>query len=48
MPFKVIGYKPAGLTVNPPPPTERLRVGSFLSHGCLVPPKFFPKKRGIL
>ena len=31
--------------VHPPPP-EKSRVGSFFSHGCLVPPNFFPKKKG--
>ena len=39
-----IGYEPAGLTVHPPPP-KRSRVGSFFPHGCLVPPKYFSKKK---
>ena len=39
-----LGYEPAALTVQPPPQKKGSRVGSFL-HGCLVPPKFFPKKR---
>ena len=38
-----IGYEPAGLAVHHPP--EWSRLGSFFSHGCLVPPIFFlPKK----
>ena len=41
-----IGYEPADLTVHPPP--KQSRVGSFFSHRCLVPPKFFPqRKRGF-
>ena len=39
-----IGYEPADLTVHPPPP-KRSRVGSFFSHRCLVPPKFFPQRK---
>ena len=27
------------------PPPEWSRVGSFFSYGCLVSPKFFPKKK---
>ena len=38
-----LGYEPAGVTVHPLP--EWSRVGSFFSYGCLVPPKFFPKKK---
>ena len=38
-----IGYEPAGLTVHPPP--KMIEVGSFFSYGCLVSPKFFPKKK---
>ena len=43
----IIGYEPAGLTVHPPPPpqNDHSRVGSFFSYGCLVSPKFFPKKK---
>ena len=40
----LIGYEPADLTVHPPPP-KRSRVGSFFSHRCLVPPKFFPQRK---
>ena len=43
-----IGYEPAGLTVHPPPQNDHSRVGSFFSYGCLVSPKFFPKKKWIL
>ena len=28
-----------------PPPQKRSRVGSFFSHGCLVPPNNFPKTK---
>ena len=42
-----IGYEPAGLTVHPPPQNDRGWV-HFFSYGCLVPPKFFPKKKWIL
>ena len=38
-----IGYEPADLTVHPPP--KQSRVGSFFSHRCLVPPKFFPQRK---
>ena len=38
-----IGYEPADLTVHPPPKPSR--VGSFFSHRCLVPPKFFPQRK---
>ena len=38
-----ISYEPAGLSVHPPQ-KKRSRVGSFFSHGCLVPPEFVPKK----
>ena len=31
------------LPCTPPPP--RMRVSSFFSYGCLVLPKFFPKKK---
>ena len=41
---KYIGYEPADITVHPPPP-KRSRVGSFFSHRCLVPPKFFPQRK---
>ena len=42
----VLGYEPADLTVHPPPPPpKRSRVGSFFSHRCLVPPKFFPQRK---
>ena len=41
-----IGYEPAGLTVHPPP--RMIEVGSFFSHGCLVPPNFFPKKKDFV
>ena len=27
------------------PPPKPLRVGSFFSHRCLVPPKFFPQRK---
>ena len=40
---QVVGYEPADLTVHPPP--KRSRVGSFFSHRCLVPPKFFPQRK---
>ena len=40
----LLGYEPAGLTVHPHP-KKWSRVGSFFSYGCLVPPKFFPKKK---
>ena len=40
----LVGYEPADLTVHPPSP-KRSRVGSFFSHMCLVPPKFFPKEK---
>ena len=43
-PYSIIGYEPADLTVHPPPP-KRSRVGSFFSHRCLVPPKFFPQRK---
>ena len=39
----LIGYEPADLTVHPPP--KRSRVGSFYSHRCLEPPKFFPQRK---
>ena len=39
----LLGYEPADLTVHPPP--KRSRVGSFFSHRCLVPPKFFPQRK---
>ena len=39
----LIGYEPADLTMHPP--SKRSRVGSFLSHKCLVPPKFFPQRK---
>ena len=39
----LIGYEPAGLTVHPPP--RMIEDGFFFSYGCLVSPKFFPKKK---
>ena len=41
--LRIIGYEPADLTVHPPP--KQSRVGSFFSHRCLVPPKFFPQRK---
>ena len=40
----VLGYEPADLTMNTPPP-KRSKVGSFFSHRCLVSPNFFPKEK---
>ena len=41
-----IGYEPADLTVHPPPQKKTpSRVGSFFSHGYLVPLKFFPQRK---
>ena len=39
-----IGYEPADPTVHPPP-QKRSMVGSFFSHWCLVPHKFFPQRK---
>ena len=43
--YTFLGYEPGGLTVHPP--LKWSRVGSFFSYGCLVSPKFFPKKSGF-
>ena len=42
--LNILGYEPAGLTVHPPPQNDRGWV-HFFSYGCLVSPKFFPKKK---
>ena len=42
---RVIGYESTGLTMHPPPPKKRSRVGSFFTHRCLLLPKFFPQRK---
>ena len=41
-----IDYEPADLTVHPPPKLSR--VGSFVSHRCLVFPKNVLKGKPVL
>ena len=33
------------LPCTPPPPPKMIEGGLFFSYGCLVSPKFFPKKK---
>ena len=40
--YPLLAYEPGGLTMHPPQ-NDRGWV-HFFSHGCLVPPIFFPKK----
>ena len=46
--FMQIGYKPAGPTVQSPPPQNDRGWVHFFRMGCLVPPKKIPKKKWIL
>ena len=42
----LLGYEPADLTVQPPPPQKKTIEGGFIfSHSCLVSPKNFPQRK---
>ena len=48
LPACVLGYEPADLNVHPPPQQKNLsKVGSFLSHRCLVFVKNVPKEKSV-